>query len=111
MSTNMRTCDCGQFTLPNSTLCVDCNAEMNLVDTPQDTLKVFEVDLQPDYQIDKQGFYIVLLAKDLQSAKVFAQAQFNIEYDGVIDVFNDDVTFDEIKGPFPAGKVLTSLHY
>ena len=102
-------CECGKFTLASFDLCIDCFEEQEKIKTQK--LKVFEVDLQPDYQIDKQGFYLMVLAKDLDQAKVFAQTQFNIEYEGVINVYQDDVQFSEIEGPFPAGKVLVSLHY
>ena len=90
----------------NNGLCDHCFAT-----SVKPTLKLFEAELEPDDSIGKQGFYVVLLAVDLESAKAFAQKQFNIEYEGVIDVYQDDVQFSEIEGPFPAGKVLVSLHY
>jgi len=78
---------------------------------PEPTLKVFEAELEDDPEFNHKGFYVILLAVDLEQAKAFTQKQFNIEYEGVIDVYEDDVKFSEIEGPFTAGSILASLHY
>ena len=74
-------------------------------------LRLFTADLEPTEDPDHLGFYVLVLALDVEQAKAFIQKEFNDEYEGIIDVYEDDVTFTEIKGPFPAGKVLVSLHY
>ncbi len=102
-----------------SGLCHSCFAESpedprGAAPVEQNRLRLFYADLEADDHPNREtpGFYVMVLAEDLEQAKVFVQAQFNIEYDGVfIDVFQEDVTVTEIEGPFKAGKVLCSLHY
>ncbi len=113
IQTKCRHCGALYYTTdPVDTWCGDCPIlDPKGTGKRQQKLKLFEGELEPDPEFNHLGFYVVVLAKDLDQAKVFIQAQFNIEYEGVIDVYEDDVTFSEIEGPFPAGKVLTSLHY
>ena len=75
------------------------------------TLRLFKANLEPDISYGSKGFYVIILALNLDQAKAFIQKEFNAEYQGIIDVEEDNVTFTEIKGPFYTGKVLTSLHY
>ena len=75
------------------------------------TLRLFKANLEPDISYGSKGFYVIILALNLDQAKAFIQKEFNAEYQGIIDVEEDYVTFTEIEGPFYAGKVLTSLHY
>lgn len=74
-------------------------------------LRLFEAELEDDPSFGHKGFYVILLAWDLEQAKAFAQKRFNEEYEGVIDVYEDPVNFSEIEGPFEAGTIITSLHY
>lgn len=75
------------------------------------TLRLFKADLRPDERAGHSGFYMVILAENKEQAKVFVQAHFNVEYEHDVDVFAGRVKITEIEGPFPAGKVLISLHY
>lgn len=94
--------------------CPSCNSIQGQVQKIVDEeikLKLFSANLEPDEEFNHLGFYVMVLALDLEQAKTFVQKEFNDEYEGVIDVFEDDVTFKEIKGPFPAGRILTRHHY
>jgi hypothetical protein len=71
---------------------------------------VFEADLEPDYQREDRGFYVIVLAENIDQAKVFIQAEFNKECELTVDVFKD-VRITEMEGPFRAGKVLISITY
>jgi len=114
IETNCRHCGALYYTTdPSDTWCGDCPIlDPKGTGKREQKLKLFEANFEPDYHPNREtpGFLLVVLAENLEQAKVFVQAQFNIEYEGVVDVFND-VEFTEIKGPFPAGKVLVSLHY
>jgi hypothetical protein len=72
-------------------------------------LKLFEASLKPDPQINADGFYMMVLAVDIQNAIVRIQQYFNNVYGGVIDVEKDGVSVKEIKPPFGAGDVLYSI--
>ena len=81
------------------------------MNSPKPTLRLFKAKLESDISYGSKGFYVMVLALDMRQARVFIQKEFNAEYQGIIDVEEDNVTFTEIKGPFYTGKVLTSLHY
>ncbi len=75
-------------------------------------LKLFKANLEAEEDMDAPGFYMLVLAENLDQALVFIQSQFNAEYEGVFtDIIKDNVVITELDGPFNAGTILTSIHY
>lgn len=78
------------------------------------TLRLFEADLPSDSEINADGFYMMVLAVDLEQAKKYIEIQLDYVYRNGLGgslIEHGEIIISEVQPPFPKGRVLCAFSY